>query len=178
MNRAYVYFIESGPGGPVKIGYTNDVAARMADLQGGNPVPLRLLAAVHGTQRTERFLHTVYLQGNLRGEWFARDTPGLNDLLALLGPLADRTDRVQEDWEQACPCTFLIEPELVYLGISVCLWCLAANYSPRDWKEYDFLQAKQRIDGGGGNRTRETFPTHDVARNWFPRPKPHARPAA
>ena len=53
-----VYFIQSGEGGPVKIGHTNgDVKRRLEALQTGNPAPLKLLLSIDGGRDIERIFH-------------------------------------------------------------------------------------------------------------------------
>lgn len=71
-----VYFIESGQGGPVKIGYTatnRSIAARVRSLQGGNPEQLYVVATVlDAGPRTEKRVHRRLAASRLRGEWFRR----------------------------------------------------------------------------------------------------------
>lgn len=64
----YVYCITDGTA--VKIGYSLKPAARVAELQTGNPRPLRLLATIPGTEATEKSLHVKYLRYNVLQEWF------------------------------------------------------------------------------------------------------------
>jgi len=45
---SYVYFVQAGEGGPIKIGVTRDIGGRLRTLQTGNPYRLRLLALIHG----------------------------------------------------------------------------------------------------------------------------------
>lgn len=64
-----VYFIADGTG-HVKIGISNDVPARMAQLQTGNPTRLRLLAVCPGGEPLERQLHQQFAHVRAEGEWF------------------------------------------------------------------------------------------------------------
>jgi hypothetical protein len=66
-----IYFIRAGE--TVKIGYTMNVAKRMAGLQSCNPETLELLAAFHGGQADERSVHRIFASLHLRGEWFRYD---------------------------------------------------------------------------------------------------------
>ena len=70
-----IYFISSGDDGPIKIGYTNgdDIAGRMADLQVGNPEPLRLLGTKDGAYQEEQRIQKMFGKYRLRYEWFERD---------------------------------------------------------------------------------------------------------
>ena len=79
-----IYFIQEGThhDGPLKIGYAFDPAIRRDALQAGNPRPLVLLAAINGDRRAEAGLHARFAAGNLGGEWFDPDTPGLAEFIA------------------------------------------------------------------------------------------------
>ncbi len=70
---AKVYFIQSGKGGPIKIGTTAySVASRMARLQTGSFDTLRLLGTIPGYFDVERQLHERFARVRMRtrGEWF------------------------------------------------------------------------------------------------------------
>lgn len=72
--QGYVYCInEEHPGGAmrfVKIGYSTNPQARVAELQTGNPRPLRLQALKLGTVEDEAALHKKYIHLNVLQEWF------------------------------------------------------------------------------------------------------------
>jgi hypothetical protein len=71
---AVIYLIQSGEDGPVKIGITSsDPRKRVAQLQTGNPTPLRLRATISGDASIERHLHSKFGQLRLNGEWFEPD---------------------------------------------------------------------------------------------------------
>jgi hypothetical protein len=70
-----VYFIQAGEGGPVKIGWSDDVGKRLRDLQGAHYEELRLLCVYgglgrQGHTRLEKVFHRVYAPARIRGEWF------------------------------------------------------------------------------------------------------------
>lgn len=65
-----VYFIRAGENGPVKIGAAEDVAHRIANLQAGNPEPLKLLREIPGGRQTEAALHRRFRHLRIRSEWF------------------------------------------------------------------------------------------------------------
>lgn len=70
-HRGWLYFLQSGPGGPIKIGFTSrHVSARLAVLQVGNPHPLELLRSVPGNREDERKLHARFASARVTGEWF------------------------------------------------------------------------------------------------------------
>lgn len=81
--KGYVYFV-GGRDGPVKIGFTVDVASRLSTLQTGSPTPLSVLAVVAGSPADERAYHRRFKGIRLHGEWFKRTT----DLLAELERLS------------------------------------------------------------------------------------------
>ena len=72
-SRSWVYFITSGPW--LKIGVSDNVDARMANLQTASPVKLKLVAKVGCRSKAEAFALEKKLHSNLRsyraeGEWF------------------------------------------------------------------------------------------------------------
>jgi Meiotically Up-regulated Gene 113 (MUG113) protein len=81
----YVYFIQAGEGGPLKVGIAFDVNARLRSLQTASPFDLRLLGSVPGARRAEEALHHIFAPHRLRGEWFSPHPVLLgvvNDLIA------------------------------------------------------------------------------------------------
>jgi hypothetical protein len=69
----YVYFIQGETGGPVKIGYSDDVSKRLKGLQTGHPDNLIILFAYPGSQNDEKAIHERLNNHRLRGEWFRPD---------------------------------------------------------------------------------------------------------
>lgn len=68
-----VYVIgEPASAEPVKVGWSEDPAARLAVLQTGNPRPLAVLATIEGGETEERALHAQLAHARVRGEWFDR----------------------------------------------------------------------------------------------------------
>lgn len=66
----FVYFIQQGESGPVKIGYAHDPLKRMGQLQTGNPNDLTLRQVVPGNRRLETNLHHRFRDARVRAEWF------------------------------------------------------------------------------------------------------------
>jgi hypothetical protein len=64
----YTYIIQGDPTTPVKIGRTEDVARRLADLQTANPMTLRVLLVRDGDHEAE--LHQLFAEDRIQGEWF------------------------------------------------------------------------------------------------------------
>jgi len=77
-----VYFAASG--GQVKIGWSRKVSARLAQLQTGSAVPIKLLGTVAGGRALERRLHERFAHLRVAGEWFLDDP----ELLVHIGELA------------------------------------------------------------------------------------------
>jgi hypothetical protein len=66
----WIYFVQSGTHGPIKIGWTLDIAGRLAKLQAANPEELHLRASARGTQREEFAFHERFAVDRIRLEWF------------------------------------------------------------------------------------------------------------
>lgn len=67
---SWVYFIQSGDGGPIKIGWSEEPEKRIASLQTAHPEKLRLLAVTPGDASTEAGLHAEFSAARKTGEWF------------------------------------------------------------------------------------------------------------
>lgn len=75
---SFVYFLQGGEGGDIKIGVSGNPAHRMADLQIGHGKPLQLLVVCTGSYPLETRLHRWFREHRRIGEWFA---PGADLLL-------------------------------------------------------------------------------------------------
>ena len=89
----WLYAIQAGDGGPIKIGMTRNPAERLATLQQGNAEHLHGIAAWSGFPFEEKQIHQEFADARLRGEWF-KPTDALVDLVLRLGGDFD-------DWEAA-----------------------------------------------------------------------------
>jgi hypothetical protein len=65
----FVYFVGAAERF-VKIGYTSNLTSRVCDLQGANPMPLRVLAYVGGDRALEREYHRRFASARHFYEWF------------------------------------------------------------------------------------------------------------
>jgi hypothetical protein len=74
-----VYFAEAD--GRIKIGWSRKVSTRLAQLQTGSGVPIRLLGTMPGGLAVERRIHRQFAAARLSGEWFTA-TPELLDFIA------------------------------------------------------------------------------------------------
>lgn len=66
-----VYLVQAGDGGPIKIGYAHNLRHRLAVLQTGNHVELRVIGWIeNGSRSVERAVHVELAADRLRGDWF------------------------------------------------------------------------------------------------------------
>lgn len=65
----YTYFLQAGPGGPIKIGSTRNLPVRLRSLSMMSPVPLKLLGIARGD--IENLCHARLAVFRVHGEWFA-----------------------------------------------------------------------------------------------------------
>lgn len=68
--KTFVYFIQQGFTGPIKIGCSHNPMARLCQLQTAHADTLRLLHAELGDFHNERDLHARFARARLAGEWF------------------------------------------------------------------------------------------------------------
>lgn len=66
----FVYFVQSGEGGPIKIGWSQDTTRRVAELQTANAHKLVLLGMVPGTMEDEAAMHVHFGHLRMEAEWF------------------------------------------------------------------------------------------------------------
>lgn len=86
----YIYFIQAGCTGPIKIGRSHDPYRRLDGLQTANPEKLSLLAAFPVDDKiNESSLHCTFDHLRIRGEWFKPT----NDLLNFIRTNLDCNDR-------------------------------------------------------------------------------------
>lgn len=81
----WIYFLQEGSAGPIKIGYAWRVLDRLRSAQTGNPRELRLIGVIFvlelghisssllptNARRVERELHLLFAPSRIRGEWFS-----------------------------------------------------------------------------------------------------------
>lgn len=65
---SWVYF--AGAGDRIKIGWSRQVAQRLAQLQTGNAAAIQLLGVLPGARSKERALHARFAAARVSGEWF------------------------------------------------------------------------------------------------------------
>lgn len=69
-NKGWIYFVQAGAGGPIKIGWTVDPQKRLEQLQTGSHIRLFILGAIEGSTAGESTLHKRWSEYRIRGEWF------------------------------------------------------------------------------------------------------------
>lgn len=93
--RPVVYFVQAGDeNGPVKIGHTRDLKARMSALANASAVPLVLLGTIQGGRQLEMALHRGFAHLRLEGEWFQAE----DDLFHMIAEMFVPDDAL-ERWE-------------------------------------------------------------------------------
>ena len=68
--NGFVYFVQRGEDGPIKIGWSQNVARRIGELQVANAEHLSLLGAIPGTMRDETKTHKRFTHLRINAEWF------------------------------------------------------------------------------------------------------------
>jgi len=69
-DRTFIYFIQMGADGPIKIGNALRPDWRLTELQCGNPYPLKIIHQFEDHVWRERELHIRFADHRLEGEWF------------------------------------------------------------------------------------------------------------
>lgn len=80
--QSAVYFI-GGDEGAIKIGVSIAPLERLATMQMGCPIPLRILALVDGGTALEREYHQRFAEAHSHGEWFHRSPEILAEIARL-----------------------------------------------------------------------------------------------
>jgi len=68
--KTYIYFIQNGLEGDIKIGFSLNPNERIKSLQTGSPSTHRILLVKEGTQKDEEGLHKKFKKFRTKGEWF------------------------------------------------------------------------------------------------------------
>lgn len=90
----FVYFIQVGDQGPVKIGRATDPERRIAALQTGSPEDLHLRDVIPGAAPLEAAMHQRFAPARIRGEWFGAEY--LPVILVYASGLAESAIQVYE----------------------------------------------------------------------------------
>lgn len=79
----FVYFVQRGENGPIKIGRSNNIKRRLSEFQVSNAEPMNILLALKGGRDLERAFHIKYDPYRQSGEWFAPVSHLLDEIRAL-----------------------------------------------------------------------------------------------
>jgi len=66
----WIYFIQKGESGAIKIGISKDPERRLMTLQTASDEPLRIIGCFRGFESDERNLHARFAAQRRMGEWF------------------------------------------------------------------------------------------------------------
>lgn len=66
----FIYFIQEGNEGKIKIGFSEDPKERLKTLKIANPNNLRIIFQYEGSEADERKIHRMFKNYNISGEWF------------------------------------------------------------------------------------------------------------
>lgn len=75
-SHTFIYFIQAGDHGPIKIGFARDIQNRRTALQSSCHEQLHIRAWINAPQCNERTIHCHFQPEHVRGEWF-RPSPRL-----------------------------------------------------------------------------------------------------
>lgn len=135
----YVYFVQAGERGPIKVGSATHLRRRLSGLQTGHYEQLHLIASLRDPEGTfEQAVHEYLADAHIRGEWFRSDHPAVKELIAAL--LSDEippwlTPRpASTDFESApvqCSCGWPVESELADRGVLQCFSCYSEARSEK-----------------------------------------------
>jgi hypothetical protein len=132
VGESFVYFIQAGEDGAIKIGVTSDDPERRRNqLQVGNPAVLKLLGAIKGDHARERQLHRDLSEWRLEGEWFKPDPTVIAAIQQALSP-PQETECTSECTSDCSHCSFCLacqkHPEigLMFRGFAgnICERCI------------------------------------------------------
>jgi hypothetical protein len=174
----YVYFVQRGDDGPVKIGLAKDVVKRLDHLISACPDSLTLRAVLPGNADLERMLHSRFAADRIRGEWF-RASPDIVAFInstpkALLRELKHRRRHGAQRTPLADARRIWADPEIGYKQAREMLvgWTQARiagqlgprnvprrGHAPKLAAEYGAKGGRPRIDRG--------ITDEEAEKHWF-----------
>lgn len=102
-STGYVYLVGNRPAMLVKVGYSTCPELRLANMQVGSGIKLKLLAAIKGARKDEKSIHYKMAHLKASGEWFRLDASAVELLSRYFGVDVS-------DWETV---TTSVAPEVV-----------------------------------------------------------------
>lgn len=97
--KSWVYFIQEGTDGPIKIGFTGSPRGRLAALPVCNAKPLRIVAQCPGSSEDEKRFHGRFSHLRIIGEWFRPADDLLEAISGFRG--ADEEEALDDDGNRA-----------------------------------------------------------------------------
>ena len=80
----YIYFIQQGDDGPIKIGYSTDVTERIRRMRTCSPYEIYIRLVISGNLDFEKNIHKKFKKYKMRGEWF-QNTKEIREYIKSLG---------------------------------------------------------------------------------------------
>lgn len=117
-HRGVVYFAVSGDA--IKVGYTTDVAKRIADLRTGSAKNIEMLDYVRAGRDVEIEIHRLLSDHRLRGEWFKYDEA--EELMDLISDFIDTFDDEDDRCLDGRDSHILTVEELLHLVANPYFW--------------------------------------------------------
>ena len=98
----FVYFVQQGADGPIKIGTAVDVVKRLDHLMAANSAELVVRAIIPGGAEIEGELHIRFARHVIRGEWFRPD-PEIVEYMASLPAVLLRDLKYRRKYKALLP---------------------------------------------------------------------------
>lgn len=73
MSKKYVYFVQAGEDGPVKVGISARPEERVSCITSNSPIPCRLIGYIEGSVFIEEYIKLHFMYARSHGEWFVQD---------------------------------------------------------------------------------------------------------
>lgn len=101
-----VYFLQMGANGPVKIGYSTNLKARITAISQGLPYYPTLLLTLDGGRELELRLHRALHRSHIRLEWFKPS----RELFALVAIAKSKGQDAVHRWLANCEAEHIVPP--------------------------------------------------------------------
>ena len=114
----HVYFVQSINEGPIKIGFTTNLARRIAQLNTGSSARLVIIASMPAGRAYERHLHRRLAAHRLHGEWFA----DCDEVRATMQVASDFRRRQADEWIARSMAAESVPDDTRWLGNPIEAW--------------------------------------------------------
>lgn len=152
--QCFVYFIQAGDGGHIKIGISRNVQSRLSKMQTDSPARLSVLAVIKGDERDEAEIHRRLADFRVSGEWFHPH----NNVLSLIE--AEKARAGTNDWiicaNDREPCCALqawrwkenLTTEQLAAMTGTTSTSISRIENGKQRPSWDLLEAFHRVSGG------------------------------